>query len=266
MVLALGAALWGARAYQRTSIEAYPDVTNIQVNVIAQMPGQAPEEMERQVTVPLERVLNGTPQMLSMRSESLFGLTLVKLTFEDAVDPFKARTMVNERMTTAELPQGADVSLSPEYTPLGEIYQFRVVSDRHNLADVRSELEWNIAKILRQVPGVADVVCFGGFLRELHVQVDPSRLLAHDLTLADVTEALEHSNRNVGGGFLRHGDQELTIRSIGYLQNPQDVQAIVVKSSNGTPVTIGDIATVVLSHTPRRGTVGYELDKESVEG
>src|SRR6185295_12293305 len=98
------------------------------------------------------------------------------------------------------------------------------------------------------------------------VQVDPSRLLAHDLTLADVTEALEHSNRNVGGGFLRHGDQELTIRSIGYLQNPQDVQAIVVKSANGTPVTIGDIATVVLSHTPRRGTVGYDLDKESVEG
>jgi cobalt-zinc-cadmium resistance protein CzcA len=266
LAVTLAIALYGITQYLATPIEAFPDVTNLQVTVIAQYPGLAPEEMERQVTVPLERVLNGTPQMLTMRSESLFGLTLVSLTFEDQADPFKGRTMVNERIATAELPQGVEVSLAPEATPLGEIYQFRVISDRHNLADVRSELEWNIAKILRQVPGVADVVCFGGFLRELHVQVDPSRLLAHDLTLADVTEALEHSNRNVGGGFLRHGDQELTIRSIGYLQSPQDVQAIVVKSTNGTPVTIGDIATVVLSHTPRRGSVGYNIDKEAVEG
>ncbi|MBX7113208.1 MAG: CusA/CzcA family heavy metal efflux RND transporter [Myxococcaceae bacterium] len=259
-------ALYGVRAYLQTPIEAFPDVTNIQVTVIAQLPGLAPEEIERQVTVPLERVLNGTPGMLQMRSESLFGLSLISLTFDDDADPFKARTMVSERLTEAEVPPGSDIKLSPEATPLGEIYQFRVSSDRHTLAETRSELEWNIARTLKQVPGVADVVTFGGFLKEIHVEVDPSRLLAHDITLADVTEALERSNRNVGGGFLKNGDQELTVRGVGYLRSPRDIQEIVLKSEGGTPVTVGDVARVVASHTPRRGTVGYNQLQNVTEG
>ena len=204
LVGTLAIAAYGVRAYLATPVEAYPDVTNLQVSVIAQLPGLAPEEIERQVTVPLERVLNGTPGMLMMRSESLFGLSLIALTFEDGADPFRSRMTVNERIADAELSKGVDVSLAPEATPLGEIYQFRVVSDRHTLTQTRAELQWTVSRVLRQVPGVADVVCFGGFLKEIHVQVDPSRLLAHDLTLADVTGALERSNRNVGGGFLRH--------------------------------------------------------------
>jgi len=266
LVLTLAVAAYGVRAYLATPVEAYPDVTNLQVNVIAQLPGLAPEEIERQVTVPLERTLNGTPGMLFMRSESLFGLSLIWLTFEDAADPFRARTTVNERMGEADLPPGVNLSLAPEYTPLGEIYQFRVVSDRHTLTDTRAELQWTITRVLRQVPGVADVVSFGGFLRELHVQVDPSRLIAHGLTLADVTDALQRSNRNVGGGFLRTGDQEMTIRGVGYLTDAQDVQSIVLASHNGTPVRIGDVARVVVSHTPTRGSVGYGLDLNVAEG
>lgn len=266
ILITLAIGLYGVKAYLDTPVEAFPDVTNLQVNVIAQFPGLAPEEIERQVTVPIERVLNGTPMMMQMRSESLFGLSLISLTFDDAADPFKARTVVSERLASADLPDGADVRLAPEATPLGEIYQFRVLSERHTLAETRSEMEWNIARLMRQVPGVADVLSFGGFLKELHIQVDPSRLLAHDLTLAQVTEALERSNRNVGGGFLKHGDQELLIRGVGYLRSPRDVQDIVLKSEDGTPVTVGDVARVVASHTPRRGTVGHDLSMDVAEG
>ena len=259
-------AVVGLRAFLDTAIEAFPDVTNAQVTVITQMPGYAPEEVERQVTVPLERVLNGTPNMILMRSESLFGLSLLTLTFDDTADGFRSRTLVTQRIAGADLPEGIVPDLAPDATPLGEIYQFRLTSDRHNLYELRSELEWGVARILRQVPGVADVISFGGYLKELHVEAYPARLEAHGLTLAEVAEALEHSNLNVGGGFLRHGDQELTVRGIGYLSSPEDVKKVVLKSHQGTPVTVGDVARVVLSHAPRRGSVGYNLERDVAEG
>ena len=140
----LGVAVYGFTAYQETPIEAFPDVTNYQVNVIAKAPGLAPEEVEKQITLPLERALNGTPGMISMRSESQFGLSLIYQTFDDDVDAFKARTVVTERVTEAsgDLPPGVSAELAPEYTPLGEIYQYRLTSDRHSLHELRSEQEW----------------------------------------------------------------------------------------------------------------------------
>jgi len=266
LVMTGAIAAYGVRAYLQLPVEAFPDVTNLQVQVIAQLPGLAPEEIERQVTVPIERVLNGTPQMVLMRSESLFGLSLVTLTFDDDADPFRSRAIVTEKMQTADLPEGVELKLAPDDTPLGEVYQFHVVSDRHTDEEMRSELEWTISRILRQVPGVADVVTFGGYLKEIHVEVDPSSLLAHDLTTADVSNALAQSNRNVGGGFLLHGDQQLTIRGVGYLLDPHDVKAVVLKSDKGTPVTIGDVSRVTLSHMPRLGNVGYDLDNNVAEG
>jgi cobalt-zinc-cadmium resistance protein CzcA len=266
LVVTAAIAAYGLSAYLSLPVEAYPDVSNVQVVVIAQLPGQAPEEIERQVTVPVERVLNGTPGAILMRSESLFGLSLVTLTFDDGADSFRSRAVVNERLSEADLPPGTNVKLAPEATPLGEIYQFRVMSDRHTYMETRSELEWTISRILLQVPGVADVVTFGGYLKETHVEVDPSRLLAHNLSLAEVSDALSRSNRNVGGGFLQHGDQQLAIRGVGYIRSPQDVQAIVLKSEAGTPVTVGDVSRVVLSHTPRLGAVGYNLEGEVAEG
>src|SRR5215468_7227332 len=266
LAITAGIAAYGINAYLSLPIEAYPDVSNVQVQVIAQLAGQAPEEIERQVTVPIERVLNGTPGSILMRSESLFGLSLVTLTFDDDADSFKSRAIVNERLAEADLPQGTNVKLAPEATPLGEIYQFRVKSDRHTFMETRSELEWTISRILLQVPGVADVVTFGGYLKETRVEVDPSRLLAHNLSLSDVSEALTRSNRNVGGGFLQHGEQQLGIRGVGFVSSPQDVQAIVLKSEGGTPVTVGDVSRVLLSHTPRLGSVGYNLEGEVAEG
>ena len=258
-------AVLGLRAYFDTPIEAYPDVTNTQVTVITQLPGNAPEEIERRITVPLERELNGTPGMTRMRSESLFGLSLITLTCSDDTNSFVARTVVSQRAGVAELPPGATPELAPEATPLGEVYQFRITSDRHDLYEMRSEMQWTVVRALRQVPGVADIVPFGGYLKEAHVRADPGRLFAAGLTLADVEQALARSNINVGAGFLRHGDQELTVRGIGYLNTAEDIKRIVLKSKDGTPITVGDIATVVQSYTPRRGAVGVGLEKEGIE-
>jgi cobalt-zinc-cadmium resistance protein CzcA len=263
--VALVAAI-GVRSYLNTPIEAYPDVTNAQVTVIAQMPGYAPEEVERSVTVPLERVLNGTPRMVQLRSESLFGLSLVTLTFDDDADPFTSRMHVAQRMASADLPEGVTPSLAPEATPLGEVFQFRVVSDRHDMYQTRAELQWTISRVLKQVPGVADVVTFGGYLKEVHVRPDPDRLRAHGLSLGDVADALAKTNVNVGGGFVRHGDQELTVRGMGYIASVNDIRGTVLKTRDGTPVTIGDVAEIVQSNTPRRGAVGWNTEKEAVEG
>jgi cobalt-zinc-cadmium resistance protein CzcA len=260
------AAAFGVHAYLNTPIEAFPDVTNAQVTVITQMPGYAPEEIERSITVPLERVLNGTPRTMQLRSESLFGLSLVTLTFDDDADPFISRMQVAQRMAQADLPEGVTPRLAPEATPLGEVYQFRVTSDRHDLYQVRGELEWTIARVLKQVPGVADVVTFGGYLKEVHVRAYPDRLRAHGITLTEVGDALAKTNINVGGGFVRHGDQELTVRGMGYIASVEDIRRTVLKVRDGTPVTVGDIAEIVQSNTPRRGAVGWNEQKEAVEG
>jgi heavy metal efflux system protein len=259
-------AAFGAHAYLKTPVEAYPDVTNVQVEVVATLPGLAPEEMERQVTIPLERALNGNPGMTMMRSESGFGLTIIWCVFEDGMDSFVARTRTDERLAQAELPELADVRLTPDATPLGKIYYYRLISDRHDLYQLRSEQEWTVARILKQVPGVADAVGMGGFLKEFHIEVDPARLNAYGLTLHEVSDAVERSNLNVGGGFQKRGDQQFMIRGIGYLGTTQDIKDIVLEVDAGTPVTIGDVAQVVQSYTPRQGSVGFNEEREIVEG
>ena len=259
-------AAFGVRAYLDTPIEAYPDVTNAQVTVISLFPGYASEEIERQVTVPLERALNGTPGMTLLRSESLFGLSLVTLIFGDDVDPFKARMIVSQRAAQADLPDGVVPVLAPDDTPLGEIYQFRLTSDRHDLYQLRSEMQWNVTRVLRQVQGVADVLPFGGYLKELHVEVDPGRLHASGVKLSDLEDAITKANLNVGGGFLRHGDQELTIRGIGFIESADDIKRVPLKSGDGLALTVGDVASVTIAATPRRGSVGWNDKREVVEG
>lgn len=266
LFVTLVVAVFGIRAYYYTPIEAFPDVTNPQVVVIAQRPGYAAEEIERQITVPLERALNGTPGMKLLRSESLFGLSLVTVIFNDQADPFDSRILVAQRMADADLPEGVSPMLGPESTPLGEIYQFRLVSDRHDLYQLRSEMQWNVTRVLRQVPGVAEVLAFGGYLKEIHVEVDPAALYAAGLTLDAVEEAIGKANVNVGGGFLRHGDQELTIRGIGNIASVEDIRSIAVKSVSGTALTLGDVASIKMSATPRRGSVGWNDQKDVVEG
>lgn len=266
LAVTLGIAAYGVHAYLNTPVEAFPDVTNLQVNIVTQQPGLAPPEVEKQITIPIERALNGTPGMISMRSDSMFGLSLILLTFEDGTDPFRSRVLVEQRLRTAELAEGVTPELAPDATPLGEVYIYRLTSDRHTLTELRSEQEWTVAPMLKRVPGVADVVIRGGFLKEYHVEADPSRLLAHGLTLSDVNDALERANRNSGGGFMDAGDQQLVIRGVGYFRNARDIESVVLKSEEGVPVTIADVGRVVQSHTPRQGTAGFNDNAESVEG
>lgn len=266
VVLTLAIAAYGVHAYLRTPIEAFPDVTNLQVNVIAQLPGLPPEEIERQLTVPLERVLNGVPGAISMRSESLFGLSLIFLTFDDDADVFRSRMLVAERIATASVPDDADVKLAADATPLGEVFLYRVSSDRHDLYQLRAAQEWTISRVLRQAPGVADVVSIGGYLEELHVEPDLARLEAHGLTLDDLRGALARSSTNVGGGFLESGEQELGIRGVGLLRDANDLAHVVIRRDEGLPITVGDVARIIQSHTPRRGTVGLNGEPEIIEG
>jgi cobalt-zinc-cadmium resistance protein CzcA len=268
MVLAMTLLLaaHGVLAWRATPMEAFPDVTNLQVNVIAQAPGLAAEEVERQLTVPLERELHGIPEVTIMRSESLFGLALISLVFEDDADTFKGRMRVSERLASLDLPEGTDVALAPDATPLGEIYQFRLTSDRHDLATLRAELEWRIRAQLKQIPGVADVVASGGFLEEILVEPDPARLEAHGLTVVSLVEALSGQSVNVGGGVLVQGDQELVVRGVGQLARPEDVGATLVARIDGVPVTVADVARLLRSHTPRRGSVGFNEARDVVEG
>jgi len=264
--LTIVGALYGYRAYQKTPIEAFPDVTNLQVVVIAQYPGFAPQEVERQVTIPLERVLNGVPGAINLRSESLFGLALIFLTFDDDADVFRSRALVNERVTQAEVPEGAVVRLGADATPLGEVFRYRLASDRHDLHQLRAAQEFLVSRVIRQVPGIADVVSCGGFLEELHVEIDPLRVESFGVTLEEVRDALARSSVNTGGGFLVSGAQELTIRGVGLTRDAADLGRVVIRTQEGLPVTVGDVARVLQSATPRRGTVGVGDIPETVEG
>lgn len=262
----LGIAFYGVYSYLQTAIEAYPDVTNVQVGVIAQAPGLAPEEVERQITQPLERELNGTPGLVALRSESYFGLSMINLVFDDNAQSFRARAEVAQRLPQADLPEGVTAEMAPDYTPLGKIFYYRLHSDRHTLAELRTAQEWQVVRVLKQVQGVADVVSIGGFVKEFHVEADPDKLYALGLTLEDVSEAIAKSNRNVGGGLLRRGEQSLIIRGIGLLRSPQDIQGVVVAMRGGAPVTVGDVARVLQSHTPRQGSVGMDEHDDVVQG
>jgi len=257
---------YGIFAYLNTAIEAYPDVTNVQVGLISQAPGLAPEEVERQITLPLERILNGTPGLVSLRSESYFGLSMINLVFDDNTKSFRARSEVTQRLPQADLPDGVVPEMAPDYTPLGKIFYYRLNSDHHTLAELRTQQEWSVTRVLKQVQGVADVVSVGGFVKEFHIEVSPAKLAGLGLTLGDVVDALSKSNKNVGGGLLRRGEQSLIIRGIGLLRSPGDISAVVIRENRGSPITVGDVARVMQSHTPRQGSVGMDDENDIVQG
>jgi cobalt-zinc-cadmium resistance protein CzcA len=262
----VGLGIW---AFRELPVEAFPDVTDTQVQVITLYPGHAPEEVERQVTLPIEKELNGTPQLSRMRSVSIYGLSVVTLTFDDGTDNFFARSQVTERLRQAEVPDGVTPGLGPLYTPIGEIYRYVLQADPRageTPMSLRELQDWVLERQLRQVPGVADVVSFGGFQRQLQVEVDPARLKAHGVTLHQVYDALQRSNANAGGNYLRRGSEELVIRGLGYLGSADDIRNVVVAARAGTPLTVGDVARVSVGAVPRRGQVSKDRDAEVVEG
>jgi cobalt-zinc-cadmium resistance protein CzcA len=264
--LSLAFAAFGVYTFGKLKIEAFPDVTNVQVMVITLYSGQAAEEVEKKVTIPVERALTGTPRVLIQRSITSFGLSQVILTFEDDVDIYWARQQVMERLSDADVPPGVQPQLGPNDTPVGQIYQYTLESDHHTPSEIRSWQEWVVAKHLMRAPGVADVVSFGGFIKEYHVLADPAQLRNNGLTLKDLTDAIDQSNGSTSGGYLQHGESEFVVRARGYLHSPADIEKTVVRARNGTPVLIRNVAKVVEAYTPPRGAVGRNAALDSVDG
>ncbi|HVR62366.1 MAG TPA: efflux RND transporter permease subunit, partial [Polyangia bacterium] len=268
LTLVLGAAfvVFGVLTFRKLKIEAFPDVTNVQVMVISLYPGQAAEEVERKVTIPVERALVGIPRLLVQRSITSFGLSQVILTFDDDADIYFARQQVIERLPDAEVPDGVEPHLGPNDTPVGQIYQYTLESDHHTPSELRSWQEWVVAKHLMRAPGVADVVSFGGFIKEYHVLADPGRLRSQELDLKDLTDAIAASNAATSGGYLERGESEFVVRARGYLRNARDIGNVVIRSRAGTPVLVRNVATVVEAYTPPRGAVARGEAIDSIEG
>jgi cobalt-zinc-cadmium resistance protein CzcA len=258
--------IFGVFTFTKLKIEAFPDVTNVQVMVITLYPGQAAEEVEKQVTIPVERALTGTPRVLIQRSITSFGLSQVILTFEDDVDIYWARQQVAERLPDADVPSGIEPHLGPNDTPVGQVYQYTLESDHHSPSELRSWQDWVVSKQLMRAPGVADVVSFGGFQKEYHVLASPSLLRNSGLTLHDLIDAVGGSNGATSGGYLTHGESEFVVRGRGYLKSPRDIENTVIRAQNGTPVLVRNVAKVVEAYTPRRGAVARAAAIDSVEG
>lgn len=265
-VLAAVIACWGCYAYSNLTIEAFPDPTDTQVQVITLFNGQPNEEVERRVSMPIERELNGTPGLTRLRSISLFGLSLVTLTFDDSVDPLIARQQVSERSNGVHLPDGVRPALGPQATPIGEVYRYTLDSTHTDPMTLRTLQDWVVRPQFLQVRGVADVVSLGGLVREIHVQPDPTRLGLLGVGLQNVFEALSKASANATGGYVQRGSEAFVIRSLGILGSIEDIRLVRVGIHGGVPVTIKDVAEVSEGWAPRQGVVTRNDNEDAVEG
>ena len=256
----------GVIAFKNLSVEAFPDVTDTQVTVIALYPGRAAEEVEKQVTLPLETGLSGLPNSIRVFSHTQFGLSFTVITFDEKADVNLARQQVNERLGAVDLPDGAQVNIAPNATPVGEIMRYRVRGDGLSTTDLRTIEDWTIERALRQVPGIADVVTMGGYIKQYEVQPDLDKLRAYKLTFQNLLDALGRGNSNAGGSYVAQGSQQFAIRGIGLLRSPEEIGQIVLGSRNGTPILIRDVAQIKLGAVPRLGTTGQDDDDDAVIG
>jgi cobalt-zinc-cadmium resistance protein CzcA len=255
----------GTFALTRLDIEAYPDPSPPLVEVITQNPSWSAEEMEQQVTVPIETTLNGTPHLDQVRSISIFGLSDVKLYFSFDSEYFRDKQEVLNRLQTLTLPNNLQPQLSP-WSPIGEIYRYQLVGPGYTLNEIKATQDWLVRRELKQVPGIIDITTFGGTTRQYQVEADPDKLLAYGVTLPQVTNAIQSSNANAGGNYLALGNQNVNVRSVGLVRGADDIASIVVAEKNGAPIKVGDIATVKEGFQPRLGQVGRDKQSDIVLG
>jgi cobalt-zinc-cadmium resistance protein CzcA len=256
----------GVIAFKNLSVEAFPDVTDTQVTVISLFPGRAAEEVEKQVTLPIETALAGLPNSIRLFSHTQFGLSYTVVTYDDSANVNLARQQVMERLNGIDLPPGAQVNIAPNATPVGEIMRYRLRGDGKSTTDLRTQQDWVVERALRQVPGVADVVAMGGFIKQYEVQPDLDKLRAYKLTFQNLLDALGRGNSNAGGSYVAQGSQQFAIRGIGLLRSPDDIGRIVLDSRNGTPILIRDVAQIQLGSVPRLGVTGQDHDDDAVIG
>jgi cobalt-zinc-cadmium resistance protein CzcA len=265
LVLA-GAGVW---AFRHLKVEAYPDLTDPTVVVITLYPGFAAEEVEQQVTVPVERALNNTPFVISRRSRTIFGLSVVELTFEDGTNDYLARQLVLERVQTAQLPEGVTPSLGPLSGGASEFYRYVLVGAAYDAMSLRELQDWVVVPRLLQVPGVADVAAFGGLVRQYEIQVDPRALDRYRLSMRQLADAVKNNNRNAGGALLRSGQQALPIRGSGLIRSGADIENIVLDAPKGVPIFVRDIGRVHVGTLPQTGIFAMDdqpLGPGGVEG
>lgn len=256
----------GVWSFTALKIEAYPDLSDPQVTVITQYPGYAPEEVEQQVTIPIERALTGVPGVIARRSRTIFGLSVIDLTFEYDADLYRARQLVLERLRDAELPPGVEPTLAPPTTPAGELYRYVLESDRLDQQALREIQDWVIAPRLMQAPGVGDVFAFGGLVKQYEIAVDPMALYKYGLSIRHIAEAVAANNENAGGSLIRSGEQALVVRGIGRLRTVADIDNVVVAVRDGAPVFVRDVARVRVGHEPPTGIFGLDERSGLVEG
>ncbi|MGA3099068.1 MAG: CusA/CzcA family heavy metal efflux RND transporter [Bryobacteraceae bacterium] len=263
VILALLLFVWGVISFERLPIEAYPDVANNYVQVITQWPGRAAEEVEQQVTIPIEIVMNGIPHLSHLRSTSLFGLSSVMLIFDDESDNDWNRQKALERLSQAALPQNLQPQIGTDWSPVGQIYWYTLKSTnpQYDLMELKSLEDWVLEKQFKSVPNVVDVSSFGGITREYQVRLDPDKLVSYGLNLAQVEQQLANNNVNAGGSFIEAGLQQVNVRALGLLRNVGDIEATVIKTQNGTPVRIRDIAVVSQGPKIRLGKIGKAIHR-----
>src|SRR6478735_899575 len=256
----------GIISFQRMPVDAYPDLSPPQVELITQWPGHAAEEVERLVTLPLELEMNGVPHMVTMRSISLYGLSDLRLTFEDNTDDYLARQIVFERLADAELPTGVTASMAPLFSPSGLVYRYVLESPDRTPQELKTIEDWVVERAYRSVPGVADDSGLGGEVMQYQVVLDPARLYGYHLTIAQISTALAANNSNAGGGFYSQGGQFYYVRGIGLVRNTDDIENIVVGSNKGVPIRVRDVGEVTIGHAPRLGQFGFQKNNDAVEG
>ncbi len=257
----------GIFAYQTLSLEAYPDFTNPLVRIITLYPGKGSEEVERLVTIPLEKELNGIPGETNLRSASLFGLSVIYVTFEEGTESFRARQQVLERLKGADIPDDARPQLDPDASPIGEIYRYTLESKYFNPMTLKALQDWQMEKAFRQIPGVIDVTSFGGPVKTYQVSVDPGRLKAYNLTVLDVFKAIKESNTTTGGNYIVKNGEAYVVRGLGLLRGVDDLKNVVIANfSSGTPIRVQDVADIAIAPNLRMGQVGKDNRGDVVEG
>jgi cobalt-zinc-cadmium resistance protein CzcA len=264
IALALLALGWGAISFHNLPVEAYPDIADNYVTIITQWPGRAAEEVEQQVTIPIEIQMNGIPHLSHLRSESLFGLSFVLLIFDDASDNDWNRQKVLERMTQADLPPGLSPSMGTDWSLTGQIYWYvlRSTNPQIDLMDLRSLQDWVVVKELKSVPDIVDVSTFGGTTREYQVKVDPNKLVSYGLSIGQVEQQLANNNINAGGNFVETGLQQMNVRAIGLFTNVKDIEQTVLTTKSGTPLRVRDIAEVTQGAKVRLGHEGKAIHRQ----
>lgn len=258
--------IFGYYSFTQLEIDAYPDIADVTSMVVTQYPGHAAETVEEQITIPLERALNGMPGLMVMRSKSTFGLSMITLVFADGIDDYFARQLIRERLIEAELPEGADPELEPLTSPTGEIFRYTLHSDIYGQRELREMQEWVVIPKLREVFGVAEVVSHGGETTQFQAEIDPEMLVKYNLSLNDVIEAIEINNSNAGGGRVERGDLAYVISGIGLVRSLDDLGNVVVASVEGTPIFLRDLGALKLGAMERNGMLGRDDEDDLVQG